>query len=100
MKKGRAMILYLVKKYVAIAVALACLFALLPLILGEMSLHEAVPRAFFWSGFVAPVVLYIEFRFKKLWPLYHNLRLPEFLLLGLFSGFQVAASIGLWIWIR
>ncbi len=79
------MVHYLARKYVAIVLVLAVLMALFPTIVG-MSVHEAVLRAFFWSGLAAAPLTYWEFRRRNLWPLYDNLRLPKWILLALLVG--------------
>lgn len=94
------MILYLFKKYLLIAIVMIIALTYMPVIMGVMSMRETVPIAVLLSGIISPIVIYREFYNRKLWPLYHNLRLNKFLLLGLFSGIQIAISIGLRIWIR
>ncbi len=94
------MIIYLVKKYLTLALLLTIAFTCLPLILHAMPIRDATTMGILLSGIISPAVIYREFHYQKLWPLYHNLRLPKFLLLGLFSGIQIAVFIGLRIWIR
>ncbi len=76
------MILYLVRKYVAIVLVLAVL--MMPFV--GTSMNEVVTQAFFWSGLVAAPLTYWEFRRRNLWPLYDNLRLPKWILLALLVG--------------
>ncbi len=75
------MILYLARKYIANTLILTAVFALLPLLFGS-SFSSILPTALFWGSAGAAGYTYWRFRKKKVWPLYDNLRLPRFVLLG------------------
>jgi len=47
-------------------------------------LAYALPRSFFWGGLFAAGYTWYQFREKNLWPLYDNLRIPKYILLGVF----------------
>ena len=93
------MISYLIRKYFAIAVVLTFALSVLPLIMGSMSVQDAVPSAILLSALVTPIITYWEFQRQKRWPLFHNLRLPGVRLLVLLCGIQIATSFVLRIWI-
>ena len=79
------MIFYLVRKYVGILLVVAALMIPLPVYTGTAP-GEAVLQAFFWSGLAAAPLTYWELRRHSLWPLFDNLRLPRFALLGALVG--------------
>ena len=93
------MVLYLAAKYFGNALVLATAMAFLSIGLARMPVQEAVPRALFWGGLVAAVVTHRTFKRRNLWPLYDNLRLPKYLLLGLLIILNVAVSLSLNVWL-
>jgi hypothetical protein len=93
------MIWYLIRKYFVIAVVLTFALSVLPLIMGRMSVQDAVPSAILWSAPVTPIITYWEFQRQKQWPLFHNLRLPGLRVLSLLCGIQIATYFVLRIWI-
>jgi hypothetical protein len=50
------MIWYLIRKYFIIAVVSTFALSVLPLIMGRMSVQDAVPSAILWSALVTPIV--------------------------------------------
>ena len=79
------MIFYLVRKYVGILLVVAALLILFPVYFGTAP-GVAALQAFFWSGLAAAPLTYWELRRHALWPLFDNLRLPRFVLLGALVG--------------
>lgn len=75
------MIRYAARKYTANTLVFTVGFALLPVVFGS-SLTDVLPTALFWGSAVAAGYTYWRFRKKNLWPLYDNLRVPRFTLLG------------------
>ena len=92
------MIGYLAAKYFGNVLVLTATLALFSS-LARIPMHDAVPRALFWSGLIAAVVTYRTFKRRNLWPLYDNLRLPKYVLLGLFVAFNTAVSLCLNVWL-
>ncbi|HET6569156.1 MAG TPA: hypothetical protein VFG50_14410 [Rhodothermales bacterium] len=92
------MVWYLIKKHLVTTIVVTFALAVLPLTLMGTSVQETIPKAVFWSALIAPAIIYREFQTRRLWPLYDNLRLPKYPLLGLLAGFNVVVSIMLWIW--
>lgn len=64
------------------------MLTLLPVLFGS-GLDEVLPGALFWGSAGAARYMNWPFQKQKGWPLYDNLRLPRYVLLGcLFLGVQ------------
>jgi len=83
---------YLYRNLAVAWLAMIPLLGLGPLVYGA-SVGDAVGPAMWWSGAFAAGYVYFRFRRKKIWPLYRNLRLPVFLLLGSFVAFGALAGL-------
>ena len=77
------MISFLARYYYLTALGCILMFSI-PLLLG-FPFQETVPQALVWSGPIASIVLYFEFRRQNYWVLFDNLRISRRLYLALFS---------------
>ncbi|PSQ91305.1 MAG: hypothetical protein BRD30_03505 [Bacteroidetes bacterium QH_2_63_10] len=75
------MIFYLARTYLVNTLVFAVLFEVVPVLLGTPPTALLVP-ALFWGSAAAAGYTYWRFRKKNVWPLFDNLRLPPFALLG------------------
>jgi hypothetical protein len=94
------MILYLVKKYLSTAVILTVALTIVPNIMFKIPIRAILPYAILFSWFISPAVIYYEFKNQNIWPLYDNLLMSKFFLLGLFSGIHFIIYVGIQIWIN
>ena len=76
------MILYLAKAYLFIFFAIGLVVSLVPVLFGNMPIIKIIPRTLFISGLGAGAIVYWYFKQRNLWPLYDNLRIPKYLILG------------------
>jgi len=66
------MYIYLLKKYLLIAIGIA---TILTVTMSVVGIEHLLAKAFLFAGPVAAYVTFLLFRRKNLWILYHNLRL-------------------------
>ena len=73
------MIVYLLKNYLVISVLVSMFLMANFLLAGVQDFHL---KAFFWGGIVGCYLTNLLFKKRNLWVLYHNLQLPQHLLLA------------------
>ena len=71
------MIFYFVRKYVLLWIVLILGFTFTAVIIAGIPPQVHLPTTVFWGGLLAAGQLYREFRKKKIWPLYDNLRISK-----------------------
>lgn len=54
-----------------------------------------LPKTVIWSGFFAPVIVFAEVKRSNVWPLYDNLGISRYFLLG---GLALATELLGFIW--
>jgi len=94
------MIIYLLRKYIWLMLVIAGVMTAFPMVGADVSLRQALPRGVLWSGFLAAGIVYYEFKRLNLWPLYDNLRLSRFMLLGGLAAVNVFLFVVLTWWMR
>ena len=92
------MVIYFIKKYVQIWLVFLIGLTGLTIFLARMPPGDAIPRAIFWGGVFAAVQLFMEFRKKKVWPLYDNLRISKKVLFGCVILVNTLFALGLSMW--
>jgi hypothetical protein len=92
------MILYLVKNYVLILTVVVLPMTVFTIARGDIPVDVALPQAVFFGGFISAALTYLEFRRRRIWPLYDNLQISRFGLLGALVGATLLLYLGLWSW--
>lgn len=82
------MIVYLAQKYLIHSTVFFVALVIFPVGFFDNTEHVVV-RGFFFGGLFGGVYTFYDFKKRKIWPLYDNLRYPKILLLVIFYiGFQ------------
>jgi hypothetical protein len=74
-------------------------------VIGVMMIGSAMPlrgvlhRALFWGALAAAPLTFYELRRRNLWPLFDNLRIPKYLLLGFFVLGTELVNLLLLLWL-
>lgn len=76
------MISYLIQKYLSVLIWIMVGLGFFPVALSGLPLAEIAPSALFWSGVFSAIYIYRRFNRLNLWPLYENLRLSRWMLIG------------------
>ena len=94
------MIFYFLRKYISLWIVLCLSMGGMVMFFASFEISYLIPRVVFWTGFITAFQLYREFNNKNLWPLYDNLRISRFLLLGSMIVINFVLTIGLQLWLR
>ena len=92
------MVFYFIRKYIHIWLVFVIGLTGLAIFFARMPLDEALPRGVLWGGVFAAGQLYREFKKKNLWPLYDNLRITKFVLLGCTILVNTVLALGIRMW--
>lgn len=76
------MISYLIRKYLSVLIWITVGLGFFPLVLSGLPPSEIAPSALFWGGVFSVIYIYHRFNRLNLWPLYENLRLSRWMLIG------------------
>ena len=82
------MIRHLLLQYILTLIGLLFLMNFFFLFNGEV--WQTLPKTLVWSGFIAPVIVFVEIKRSNLWPLYDNLAISRYFLL---AGLALATEV-------
>jgi hypothetical protein len=89
------MIFYLVKKYLTLSLVLVFALSLFTNLAFGIAFRDIIPMATLFSGIISPIMINKEFQNQKLWPLFDNLRLPKYPVLGFLAGINFILYVAL-----
>ena len=92
--------LYFLRKYCITWFVLVIALAMMTITIARMAPDEVLPKAALWGGLLAMAQTYREFKQKKLWPVYDNLRIPKTRLYFTALAMAITAYIGIQLWMR